>query len=54
MNRICNTCKIENDLSMFAKYRYNGELLHKAKCQECNKPSKQNIIDGPSKIRHRA
>ena len=41
MNRICNTCKIEKDLSMFAKYRYNGQLLHKAKCQECNKPSKQ-------------
>lgn len=38
--KICKTCKEEKNISFFAKYRYNGILLFKATCRDCQKPSR--------------
>jgi hypothetical protein len=43
--KFCKKCNIEKDLSEFAKYRYNGELRHKATCRECYKPTRQKYYE---------
>lgn len=43
--QICKTCNVEKDVSMFAKYKYNGNVLHKATCRECYKPSRRKYYE---------
>jgi hypothetical protein len=48
VTKVCKKCKEEKEISMFAKYRYNGKLLHKATCRDCYKPNRQKYYKNNS------
>lgn len=50
VTKVCKKCGEEKEISMFAKYRYNGKLLRKATCRKCYKSSRQKYYKNNSNL----